>query len=313
MEDVVYDIYGNIINGGGLGHCPIEHMDVAEESPTLEPEENAVETEVVAEDEQNEAENEPVEEGEPHTTELPDGYYEVEAIRAMRVWKGRKQYLIKWLGWPEETNTWEPIRHLTLVKDMIDDFEKRKQRKQKRRPALHSTSSRTTKRRNCSSIRRFIKEPPVCNVANSHPAVEPVEARESNVVDSQRITNIPADERVEANVSDTVDSERITNIPIPAVEQEEIVASGNAGNNDHNNQVGEVIDNHYIVRIVKPDSYRPPQSDTDDPTLRFLALRSDDALVMVDNHFLKENNPQLLFNYYEENINWQSRLSRHRG
>ena len=35
-----------------------------------------------------------------------DGIYEVEAIVAQRTFKTRKQYLIKWEGYPESDNTW---------------------------------------------------------------------------------------------------------------------------------------------------------------------------------------------------------------
>ena len=34
-------------------------------------------------------------------------FREVEEIRESRVTKSRTEYLIKWQGWPEETNTWE--------------------------------------------------------------------------------------------------------------------------------------------------------------------------------------------------------------
>ena len=33
--------------------------------------------------------------------------FEVEEIRESRMTKGRTEYLSKWQGWPEETNTWE--------------------------------------------------------------------------------------------------------------------------------------------------------------------------------------------------------------
>ncbi|KAI4347684.1 hypothetical protein L6164_008473 [Bauhinia variegata] len=261
VEDAASGIYDNVINHGGHGHSsPIEQMDVGEETTMQQPKENAAGTEAAREDEQNEEENEPAEEGEPHTMELPEGYYEVEAIRAKRMRKGRKQYLIKWLGWPEETNTWEPLRHLTQVRDMIKDFEKslnsRKQRKQKQKQAVRNTTSRATKRRNGSSVRRFTRELRVCND-----------------VDSQRITNIPTIEPVAENMLNSADSQRITSIPIAVIERAECIIAGNADNNDDSSHAEEVFDNHYIVRIIKPDGYRPPQSDTDDPTIRFLALR----------------------------------------
>ena len=36
-----------------------------------------------------------------------EGVYEVEAIMDDRVKGGRKEYLIKWLGYPQSSNTWE--------------------------------------------------------------------------------------------------------------------------------------------------------------------------------------------------------------
>ncbi|KAJ6296814.1 hypothetical protein OIU78_022522 [Salix suchowensis] len=40
-----------------------------------------------------------------------------------RVRKGQLQYLIKWRGWPETANTWEPLENLQSCSDVIDAFE----------------------------------------------------------------------------------------------------------------------------------------------------------------------------------------------
>ena len=50
--------------------------------------------------------------------------YEVESIREKKIENGRAYYFIKWLGWPEETNTWEPIENLRDVWDMVDQYNK---------------------------------------------------------------------------------------------------------------------------------------------------------------------------------------------
>ncbi|KAK8628158.1 hypothetical protein V6N13_063870 [Hibiscus sabdariffa] len=60
---------------------------------------------------------------EEHRTKLDDGFYEIEAIRRKRVRKGELQYLIKWRGWPETSNTWEPLENLQSCRDVIDAFE----------------------------------------------------------------------------------------------------------------------------------------------------------------------------------------------
>ncbi|CAI9103303.1 OLC1v1001761C4 [Oldenlandia corymbosa var. corymbosa] len=65
--------------------------------------------------------------------------------------KGQAQYLIKWRGWPETANTWEPLENLLQCSDVIDAFEesmrsgKRSTRKRKRNSA--TTPSQTKKKK----------------------------------------------------------------------------------------------------------------------------------------------------------------------
>ena len=52
--------------------------------------------------------------------------FEVESILNMRtVKRGRrtdKEYLVKWAGFTQEHNTWEPERHLTHCQEAVSDF-----------------------------------------------------------------------------------------------------------------------------------------------------------------------------------------------
>ena len=43
---------------------------------------------------------------------VEDDYEEVENVLDWRIHKGRDQYLIKWKGHPDESNTWEPQDNL---------------------------------------------------------------------------------------------------------------------------------------------------------------------------------------------------------
>jgi hypothetical protein len=38
-------------------------------------------------------------------------------------------YKVKWRGYPEDQNTWEPVKHLRAVQDMIEAFEKKNEKK----------------------------------------------------------------------------------------------------------------------------------------------------------------------------------------
>ncbi|GLT87554.1 hypothetical protein SLE2022_056330 [Rubroshorea leprosula] len=81
------------------------------------------------EDEEEEEEGEEdggekgVEEGQEERTKLDEGFFEIEAIRRKRIRKGQLQYLIKWRGWAETANTWEPLENLQSCSDVIDAFE----------------------------------------------------------------------------------------------------------------------------------------------------------------------------------------------
>ena len=54
--------------------------------------------------------------------------YEVEAIRGIRGTGNKAQYCVKWKGYRESDNTWEPIEHLQkpAVQEMIRKFRERK-------------------------------------------------------------------------------------------------------------------------------------------------------------------------------------------
>lgn len=55
--------------------------------------------------------------------------YEPEAIVAKRTAKGVMQWQVKWVGYDNEANTWEPIEHLAGCEDMIAEFEEAERKK----------------------------------------------------------------------------------------------------------------------------------------------------------------------------------------
>ena len=57
--------------------------------------------------------------------------YEVDKVKDCRIIKGKKQYLIKWKGYPDNQSTWEPLSHLRNISDLVKDFEKKFQKKKK--------------------------------------------------------------------------------------------------------------------------------------------------------------------------------------
>ena len=64
---------------------------------------------------------------------LLDEMYEVEKIVAGPNAKG--EYLIKWEGYPDDQNTWEPVEH--LPEDMVQEYlDRRPKSKRKRKPGV---------------------------------------------------------------------------------------------------------------------------------------------------------------------------------
>jgi len=65
--------------------------------------------------------------GNEETTDEPiamDESYEVEKILGKRVRKGKTEYLIKWAGYDDQDNTWEPTEHLNCP-ERVQEFTKR--------------------------------------------------------------------------------------------------------------------------------------------------------------------------------------------
>ncbi|KAG4177270.1 hypothetical protein ERO13_A11G301800v2 [Gossypium hirsutum] len=139
-----------IVGTEGLG----EKKEEEEEQEEEEDDDDDDDDEEEEEEEEEGKEGENGERKEDERTKLDDGFFEIEAIRRKRVRKGQLQYLIKWRGWPETANTWEPLENLQSCSDVIDAFEEslrsgKHSRKRKRKYGGPHTQSK--KKQPCSS------------------------------------------------------------------------------------------------------------------------------------------------------------------
>ena len=48
--------------------------------------------------------------------------WEIEAIMAHKKTQCGIKYLVKWKGYPESENSWEPAENLENAKDMVEDY-----------------------------------------------------------------------------------------------------------------------------------------------------------------------------------------------
>ncbi|XP_051144979.1 chromo domain protein LHP1-like [Andrographis paniculata] len=114
----------------------IDNLEVAGEA--AEEDEDGDEEDLEAERELEQSEGAQIDDdADGERTKLADGYYEIEAVRRKRVRKGKVQYLIKWRGWSEAENTWEPVENLLQCSDFIEAFEE----------SLKAGKSRSTRKR----------------------------------------------------------------------------------------------------------------------------------------------------------------------
>lgn len=60
------------------------------------------------------------------TTKSSDSsaYFEIEAIQAKKKSQGKWVYFVKWEGFDEEHNTWEPFENVEHCRSILDEFEK---------------------------------------------------------------------------------------------------------------------------------------------------------------------------------------------
>ncbi|KAF9613185.1 hypothetical protein IFM89_005956 [Coptis chinensis] len=109
---------------------PPQSPERSQPAMTSQEEEEEEEEEVYEDDDVETEEKIQVEEKPP---KLDDGFYEIEDVRRKRIRKGKVQYLIKWRGWPEAANTWEPVENLLSCIDIIDAFERTSSKSRKRK------------------------------------------------------------------------------------------------------------------------------------------------------------------------------------
>lgn len=342
-----------------------------------------VEEEEHEDDEEEEYEEEMEnEEGEEEEEEpkpqLAEGFYELEDIRKKRVKKGQVQYLVKWRGWPESANTWEPYENLEYVADVVDAFEQRmqsaklKSSRKRKGKSVASTSQPKKRQASAATVRvDLVQEPsPIpyhddgglnngidtnmgnVNISeatdNNESAVFPPqveggqEQNERNINNSEitnevNVGNLGVDMQgwgaleVNGHAKDGEDSggpghsltrrrksavvkrfrkdetDCRTNYSMPEDSIRVTRSRLQAGQQRQKNPVdnSDNQNDDAIIQIIKPMSFEASGPDQD-VVVTFTALRSDQKEVIVDNKFLKVNNPLLLINFYESHLKYNA-------
>lgn len=298
---------------------------------------------------------------------LAEGFYEIESVRKKRIRKGEAQYLIKWRGWPETANTWEPLENLLACSDIIDAFEEEslqsgkhkstrgRKRKYNKPVVTHSQPMKKQRVSPALNVRMFVEQVPMANLNASRQVEETKEQNELGLklsqlrgVDTNQVQkngqetyassemNGPASGFPKLDSSELCQSGRfigakrrksgsvkrfkqdLASSSVPNDEKNKTIKDSNGScsrsgwqdttiNPDFARTLLDINSSTVatITKIIRPLSYSStPMNNVNDISLTFMALRSDGKEVVVDNRFLKANNPLLLINFYEQHLRY---------
>ncbi|KAL0843242.1 hypothetical protein Bca101_016487 [Brassica carinata] len=247
--------------------------------------------------------------------------YPVEAIRQKRVHEGKVQYLIKWAGWKESDNTWEPLENLRSISAYIAAFEKSlKKAGEKRKGEDEGSNSQSKKKqqrltKGTSQVALNGEEKeydPTLNelrgqVVNSNGAGSSQEGGGEGIGseggDNARTNGVLMGKRKEKKGGVSGVMRRKSFIVKRYIRDETTTSNKNltTGTDDQNGT--PELD---IVRIIKAVAVSTSITDDGHGSLvTFLALRSDGEEVTVDNKFLRAHDPHLLLDFYEQRITYK--------
>ncbi|XP_057733856.1 uncharacterized protein LOC130949038 [Arachis stenosperma] len=177
----------------------------------------------------------------PPKKEIDGRTYEVHSIRRKRIHRGKPQYMLKWTGWKDVSNTWETQESLHHMRDYMNDFDakikSRIRENLKKRNSSHNTPSQAL------SSRPFIANP---SPLFSESEEESTEEEEDENEEKKK------EEKEEKTKDDIEDSDYDVNVKVSPVVRRPIART--CKNVKNKSQEPSRIDNPVRVSSEEEDS-----------------------------------------------------------
>ncbi|XP_076881019.1 chromo domain-containing protein LHP1-like [Bidens hawaiensis] len=271
--------------------------------------------------EYDEEENEGYEQDDGKSEEQPpklaEGFYVIETIRKKRTRKGVKQYLVKWRGWPESANTWETVESFTSCPDVIEEFESMStgKRKRKHKHSVGPTSQSNKKQQQDASVADAhnsdgkLGETKPTSSTNQETTTEfGVHIQEDPAEQPSKALTV-VDEPKVLRASPRTGAKRRKSCVVKRFKKESNKKTTAVNDviveDDTKNETPPRVS--VVTKIIKPVNYSVSvHDDTEEVWVSFQVMRSDGEEIVVDNKYLKENNPLMLINFYEQHLRYNS-------
>ncbi|XP_076951675.1 chromo domain-containing protein LHP1-like [Bidens hawaiensis] len=281
--------------------------------------------------------NEGYEQEDGKSPKLAEGFYVIEVVRRKRIRKGVKQYLVKWRGWPESANTWETAESFASCPDVIEEFESMSAGKRKRKHSVGPTSQSKKKQQQDASVvdvhNSKVTENNVGPTSNNGPSNQS-NGSDGKLGETKPTSSMNQETTTEFGIHIEEDPAEQPAKELKSVDEPKVLrASPRTGakrrkscavkrfkkeSNKKTTAVNDVIAEDdtksetpqrvsVVTKIIKPVNYSVSVlNDTEEVWVSFLVMRSDGEEIVVDNKYLKENNPLMLINFYEQHLRYNS-------
>jgi len=247
-----------------------------------------------------------------------DEEYEVEKILGKRKRQGGVEYLIKWAGYDNSQNTWEPEENLDCA-DRIKDFEEKnlaaEQAKKEKKTRERKKSTEKRRKRSTRNQKQEISEMPTIH----EPKVPPLritglkrkrseETEEAELTEQTRIESNFVEIRkgefaeIRPNPKDTAGQQFVAEFERQYADSAEITEEMATESESENNEVDPWADPAKIGfnRGLEPLKIHESVQDSDEQVYFVVEWKNSKIIDFVKREECKKKCPKLVCEFYEE-------------